>query len=87
MFSACGNLYIIISVTVLGIILYRSDKKRRLDQCYKYKVEKKQTEIKLKETEELRYRLLAFPKSNKMKHIKKFVIQEVYERTNNHKMK
>jgi len=79
MFSICGHLYIIVAgVTVLGFILYNSDKKRRLDQCYKYKVNKKRADIKLKETEELKYRMLAFPASNKMKHIKKFAILEVY---------
>lgn len=76
----CGHLCIIVtSVTILGIILYYSDKKRRLDECYKYKVYKKRAVIKLKETEELKYRLLAFPASNKTKHIKKFVILEVYD--------
>lgn len=78
MFSICGHLYIIVAgITILGFILYYSDKKRRLDQCYKYKVNKKRAEIKLKETEELKYRLLTFPASNKINHIKKFVFLEV----------
>lgn len=82
MFSIYGHLYIIVAgIEILGFILYYSDKKRRLDQCYKYKVNKKRAEIKLKETEELKYRLLTFPASNKMKHIKKFVILEVYDIT------
>jgi len=78
MFSMCGHLFIIVtSITIVGFILNYSDKKRSLGNCYKYKVNKKQAEIKLKELEELKYRLLAFPASNKMKHIKTFVIREV----------
>jgi len=79
MFSIYGHLNIIVAgVTILGFILHYSDKKRRLDQCYEYEVNKKRTEIKLKETEDLKIRLLTFPASNKTKHIKKFVILEVY---------
>jgi len=80
MFSLCGHLYIIVTgITIVGFILYYSDKKRRLDNCYKHKVHQKRAEIKLKELEELKYRLLAFPASNKIQHIKRFVIQEVYD--------
>ncbi|XP_060875716.1 uncharacterized protein LOC132948997 [Metopolophium dirhodum] len=76
MFSICGYLFVA-GISILGFILYDSDKKRRLDQCYKYKLNKKRAEIKLKEAEKLKYRLLAFPASNKIKHIKIFVILEI----------
>lgn len=81
MFLMCVHLSIITGLTVFGIILYDVDRKRRLDQCYNYEVQKKRAEIKLKETEEFRYRLMAFPTSNKIKYIKKFVIREVCGRT------
>jgi len=77
MFSICGHLFVA-GISILGFILYDSDKKRRLDKCYKYKVNKKRAEIKLKDAEKLKHRLLAFPASNKIKHIKTFVILEVY---------
>lgn len=77
MFLMCAHLGIITGLTVFVIILYDFDRKRRLDQCYNYKVQKKRAEIKLKETDEFRYRLMAFPISNKIKYIKKFVIREV----------
>lgn len=81
MFLTCAHLSIITGLTVFGIILYDFDRKRRLDQCYNDKVQKKRAEIKLKKTEEFRYRLMAFPTSNKIKYIKKFVIREVCGRT------
>ncbi|XP_050060652.1 uncharacterized protein LOC126551437 [Aphis gossypii] len=77
MFLMCAHLGIITGLTVFVIILYDFDRKRRLDQCYNYKVQKKRAEIKLKETDEFRYRLMAFPISNKIKYIKKFVIREI----------
>jgi len=78
MLSMCKHLLIVTGISILGYFLYYSDKKRRLHQCYKYEVDQKQAEIKQKEIEEFKYRLLIFPASNKIKYIKKFVIREVY---------
>jgi len=60
-----------------GYALYNLDNKRITDPCYKIKVQKKRDKIKLKETDELKHRLMAFPSSNNIKHIKQFVTQEV----------
>lgn len=73
-----SNWFILIGFSILtAYILYYFDKKRISDPCYKFKIEKKRNEMKLKKIDKLKYRLMAFPISNSMKDIKNFVNQEV----------
>lgn len=71
------NLIIITGLSIFGYILYHMDQKRITDPYYKQKVQKIRNQIKFKEKEKLKHRLLIFPASNNMKHIKNFVVQEV----------
>lgn len=57
-------------------ILYYFDKKKS-DLYYRRVINQRRDEIKLNGTSKLKYRLMAFPISNNVKYIEKFVNREV----------
>lgn len=71
-----GSLFIITGLSILGLILYK-DKQRFSDPCYKVKVKENRNELKQREIDKLKQRLLIFPSSNNKETIKTFVIGQV----------
>lgn len=71
--------FVVVGFSIVVYVLNYLDKIRILDPSYKYKLVKKQNKIKLRKSEELKHRLMAFPVSNNMEDIRKFVILEVPE--------
>lgn len=73
------NWFVVAAFSTVAYIIYYLDKVRTLDPSYKYKLIKKHDDIKQNKLKQLKHRLMAFPVSNNMKDIKKFVILEVLE--------